>query len=149
MDYRPGIRSPYLGGGIPAGVPRPFYMTYPGYLGAEQERSALRDLEYLQQTYPRQVKGYLRRIADILDKMDYEGSMIYDEYPDRLSLQRLTGSILEILKHEEQNQQAEGDRKDAEEFPEKWEWLEWLVQVLVCNEVYKRRHGGRRGFIKF
>lgn len=149
MDYRPGIGNPYLGGGIPAGVPRPFYMTYPGYLGAEQERAALRDLEYLQQTYPGQVKGYLRRIAEILDKMDYEGSMIYDEYPDRLSLQRLTESILEILKREERSLQTEQNQEDSESISEKWIWLEWLIQVLVCNEVYKRRHGGRRGFLKF
>ena len=24
-----------------------------------------------------------------------------------------------------------------------------LIHVLVCNEIYKRRHGGRRGMIAF
>ena len=60
----------------------PFFMTYPGF-GPDAGRDAMRDLEYLQQMYPREVKRYQMRISEMLDKMDYDGSMIYDEYPDR------------------------------------------------------------------
>lgn len=120
--------------------PLPFYMTHPGYLGPGTEAAALRDLEYLQQTYPREVKFYQRRIAEILDKMDYEGSMIYDEYPDRYTLQKLAESIIHILKQEEENSGTESPTPD-----EKWVWMQDLIQVLLCNEVYKRRHGGKRG----
>ena len=52
------------------GNPLPFFMTYPGYLGMGQERKALKDFEYLQQTYPAKVKEYQRRVAEILDKLD-------------------------------------------------------------------------------
>ena len=92
----------------------------------------LQDLEYLQQMYPNDVKRYQKRIADILDKADYEGSMIYDEYPDRYSLLALTKSICRILEKEEDCQPAEN-----------------MIQILLFNEVYKRRHGGRRGNIYF
>ena len=112
--------------------PLPFYMTYPDYRGAENEARLLRDLEYLQQMYPNDVKRYQKRIADILDKADYEGSMIYDEYPDRYSLLALTKSICRILEKEEDCQPAEN-----------------MIQILLFNEVYKRRHGGRRGNIYF
>ena len=80
--------------------PLPFYMTHPGYFGPGKENTVLRDLEYLQQTYPLEVRKYQRRVAEILDKMDYEGSMIYDEYPDRYSLllQFLVGNNL-VLTH--------------------------------------------------
>ena len=61
--------------------PLPFYMTYPGYFGPAQEAMLLKDLEYLQQMYPKDVKHCQNRIAEVLDKADYEGSMIYDEYP--------------------------------------------------------------------
>ena len=108
--------------------PLPFYMTYPDYRGAENEERLLRDLEYLQQIYPGEVRRCQRRIAEILDRTDYEGSMIYDEYPDRYSLQALAKSMCRILETEEGNAPAED-----------------MVQVLLCNEVYKRRHGGRRG----
>ena len=88
----------------------------------------MQDLEYLQQMYPGDVRRYQKRIAEILDKTDYEGSMIYDEYPDRYSLQALAKSMRKVLENEEQNAPAED-----------------MIQVLLFNEVYKRRHGGRRG----
>lgn len=110
--------------------PLPFYMTYPDYYGPGREAQLLRDLEYLQQLYPCDVKRYQRRIAEILDKTDYEGSMIYDEYPDRCSLQALAGAIRKILEKEEETAPGED-----------------MIQVLLFNEVYKRRHGGRRGKI--
>lgn len=119
--------------------PLPFYMTYPGYLGSAQESAILQDLEYLQQTYPQDVRRYQGKIAEILDKLDYEGSMIYDEFPDRYSLQRLADSIVRIIRQEEP-----GEDKDASE--EKWIWITDTVQVLLCDEIYKRRHGGRRKF---
>lgn len=118
----------------------PYYMTYPGYVPARGGEDVLSDLEYLQQIYPREVRKYQQRIARILDRMDYEGSMIYDEYPDRYSLERLAGSMLQVLKNEE-----EQDGITADFPPEKWAWLQDLVQVLLCNEVYKRRHGQRKG----
>lgn len=119
----------------------PFYMTYPGAYGTRQEDTVIRDLEYLQQMYPVEAKKYQRRIAEILDKMDYEGSLIYDEYPDRCSMQHLAGSIVRVLRREEGADEADQ--------PEKWIWVENMVQVLLCGEVYKRRHGGPRAFLKF
>ncbi len=138
MDFKPGMIQR-----IPGNVPLPFYMTYPGYLRQEQENEILKDLDYLQQTYPGEVKRYQRKVAEILDRIDYEGSMIYDEYPDRYSINRMAKTVVQILKKEEELQ---GDVRTA---PEKWEWLEDMMQVLMCNEIYKRRHGGRRGFLNF
>ena len=88
--------------------PLPFYMTYPGYFGPGQEALLLQDLEYLQQMYPADVKRYQKRIAEVLDKTDYEGSMIYDEYPDRYSLRALAGSMQKVLQNEEENPPSEG-----------------------------------------
>ena len=112
--------------------PLPFYMTYPGCRVLNQEAMLLQDLEYLQQTWPDQVRRCQKRIAQILDKADYEGSMIYDEYPDRYSLQALAKSMQKVLETEEENAPGED-----------------MIQVLLCGEIYKRRHGGRRGSISF
>lgn len=122
----------------------PYYMTCPGPYGTRREDTVIRDMEYLQQMYPVQVRRYQRRVAEILDKMDYEGSMIYDEYPDRFSLERVARSMTGILQNEEQE-----ENPDQAMSPERLQWLQDLVQVLLYNEVYKRRHGGRRGIIKF
>lgn len=112
--------------------PLPFYMAYPDYYSRNGEAKLLQDLEYLQQLYPGDIRRYQRRIAEILDRTDYEGSMIYDEYPDKSSLMALAKSMLKILENEE------------EKCPD-----EEMVQVLLFNEIYKRRHGGRRGNFYF
>lgn len=108
--------------------PLPFYMTYPGYFEPGQEALLLQDLEYLQQMYPTDVRRFQRRISEMLDRTDYEGSMIYDEYPDRYSLRALSESMRKVLEKEEQEPPTED-----------------MIQVLLYNEIYKRRHGGRRG----
>ena len=112
--------------------PLPFYMAYPDYYSRDGEARLLQDLEYLQQLYPGDIRRYQRRIAEILDRTDYEGSMIYDEYPDKYSLIALAKSMLKILENEE-------EKSPGEE----------MIQVLLFNEIYKRRHGGRRGNFYF
>ena len=121
----------------------PFYMTYPEIAGRfnERERDAMKDLEYLQQLYPLEVRYFQKRVGEILDRMDYEGSIIYDEYPDRLGLERLLESIWTIIKKEEQ--EGESDISDS---AETWEWIKALLFVLLNTEIYKRRNGSRKRF---
>ena len=118
-------------------------MTYPLPMYYQEEDSIIRDLEYLQQMYPAEAKRYQKLIASILDKLDYEGSMIYDEYPDRWQLYKLSMDILERIKIEDKK------KEDAEIAPEKWEWMGDMIQILLFYEIYKRRHNSRRGILKF
>lgn len=122
----------------------PFYMTYPLPMYYQEEDSIIRDLEYLQQMYPAEAKRYQKVIAGILDKLDYEGSMIYDEYPDKWQLYKLSKDILERIKKDEEKAGSE-----VEVPPEKWEWMGDLVQILLFYEIYKRRHNSRRGILRF
>lgn len=122
----------------------PFYMTYPLPMYYQEEDSIIRDLEYLQQMYPAEAKKYQKVIAGILDKLDYEGSMIYDEYPDKWQLYKLSKDILDRIKRDEEKENPET------EIPaEKWEWMGDLVQILLFYEIYKRRHNSRRGILRF
>lgn len=152
MDFKERILRSYPEefSAVSAGkIPLPFYMTYPDHQGKAYQRKAddtsvVRDMEYLQQTYPLEVRRYQQKIAEILDKMDYEGSMIYDEYPDRASLWRLADSIVKVLKNEESS------KEERMMSNEEWKKVETMVQILMCDEIYKRRHGRKRmGFVKF
>ena len=116
----------------------PFYMTYPVKYPYNQENKAARDIEYLREMYPTEAKRLLSRISEILDRMDYEESMIYDEYPDRWQLYRLAESIVRILKNE-------AEQSGEEIIPEKWEWISDMVQVLLFDEIFNRRHGNNHG----
>ena len=116
----------------------PFYMAYPLPLYYQQEDTVTRDLEYLQQMYPSQAKKYQKMIAETLDHIDYEGSMIYDEYPDKWQIYRLTQMIVEkIRKSDEENADMDEDR------------LTEFVQILLFYEIYRKRHTNRNGILKF
>lgn len=119
----------------------PFYMTYPLPMFGQQENTVVRDLEYMQQLYPKEAKRYQKLIAGILDKMDYEGSMIYDEYPDRMQLYRLAMDILDRVKREEKNNEESDPEADS---PERWQQIGDLIQILLFYEIYKRRHKDER-----
>ena len=116
----------------------PFYMTYPLPLYYQQEDSVTRDLEYLQQMYPAQAKKYQKIIAETLDRIDYEGSMIYDEYPDKWQIYRLTQIIVDKIR------QAEGESSDMDS-----DRTAEFIQVLLSYEIYKKRHVNRNGTLKF
>lgn len=102
---------PYGNCGAP-GTPLPFYMTYPMPMFWEEEDDAIRDLEYFLQLYPQDAQRYQKKISDILDTMDYNGSMIYDEYPDRMALYRLGEDIYDKIRREEE--QADEGRAAVE-----------------------------------
>lgn len=97
-----------------------------------------RDLEYLQQMYPSEAKKYQKIIAEALDRIDYEGSMIYDEYPDRWQIYRLTQIIVDKI------------RKSGEEPADTdWDRTTEFIQVLLSYEIYRKRHSNRNGILKF
>lgn len=125
------------GGG--QGAALPFYMTYPMPMTWEEEDTAARDLEYLIQLYPRQAKKYQEKISRLLDRMDYSGSVIYDEYPDRLTLYKLADGIWEGIRREEDAGEAENGQAGAAKGPEYWENLRELVLILLYYEIFRRR----------
>lgn len=128
----------------------PFYMTYPLPMYYEDENSIIRDLEYLQQMYPAEAKRYQKVISNILDKLDYEGSMIYDEFPDRWQLYKLSTDILDrIRREEEKDKESDSENGGSEASLEKWKWTGDLIQILLFYEIYKRRHNTRRGILRF
>ncbi len=111
----------------------PFYMIYPLPRAGQEEEAIMKDLEYMQQLYPADAKKYQKKIASLLDTIDYDGSLIYDEFPCRWQMYRLCQSVMAVLRREAQ------ERKE-EISAEKWTWIEEMVQILLYYEVYKRRH---------
>lgn len=129
----------------------PFYMAYPMPLIWEEEDTVMRDLEYLQELYPRQAKKYRKRIEELLERFDSKGSVLYDEYPDRMTLYKMAQDIYAVLEQEEKREQEETATnpevrtvEDAAPLgPESME----LIQVLLYGEIFRRRQ--KKGFRKF
>ena len=130
----------------------PYYMAYPMDLKEYgEEKRDRRDVEYMKSMYPMSSKKILPYVEEECDRMEYEGSMIYDEYPDRLLLYLMAGRIydrmkegekkeiaMEIEKEQVETQELKRKKKDREET------LMDLVQILLYQEIVQRRCRHRR-----
>ena len=81
----------------------PYYMAYPMPLLYDDERIDRRDFEYMKSLYPETARRLLPYIEDECDRMEYDCSMIYDEYPDQLQLNLMGKRIYDRAKEKEEN----------------------------------------------
>lgn len=117
-------------------------MTYPLPVYFEEEDAVVRDLEYLQEMYPAEARKYQGKVSEVLDKFDYDGSMIYDEYPDKWVLYHMARNIMSVIESEE--------RTAGKEFSaERRSLLQEMIQLLLCYEIYRRRRNRRSGYLRF
>ena len=122
----------------------PFYVAYPNYRMFSDEYRRMQDLEYLQSMYPLEVKEYQRKINQVLDRIDYSGSMIYDEFPDRISLYKLATDITDSIIRDK----ATEDGRDVSEQTNR-EHIGIIVQILLYYEIHKRRYKRSDSFLNF
>ena len=111
----------------------PYYMAYPTPLLYDDERIERRDFEYMKSMYPDTAKRALPFVEDECDRMEYEGSMLYDEYPDKLQLGLMCGRACKNIEKNEKGIDKEEMRN-----------LRDLVEVMLYQELYKRRSDNRR-----
>lgn len=108
--------------------PLPFFMTYPSAVPAGNQSEKVSGRDYMRQLYPLEAKQYLAVIVGVLDEMDFRENYIYDEYPDQLTLLRLTDTILRLIPM--RNNVSRETQKS-------------LVQVLLYDEIIRRREPNR------
>ncbi len=75
----------------------PFYMTYPMQNLYQAEMEYEKDMERMKELYPREVKKILLCVEDRCDELEFEGSRIYDENPDRIMMEREILALYERL----------------------------------------------------
>ncbi len=110
----------------------PYYMAYPMPLQYDDERMERRDYEYMQSMYPMVVKRILPYVEEECERMAYAGSVIYDEYPDQLQIRLMCNRVYEKVKNKEL------------EITDTGEWLKEFVQMVLFQELFRRRSQYRR-----
>ena len=96
---------------VPMGVPMmPLY----GYDNCED---ADRDWDYMRQMYPMAAKKILIEIDDECDKLEYDGSCMFDEYPDRVYLGRIVDRIFDKVKYLDDDLAAQSESDSADRYP--------------------------------
>ena len=112
----------------------PYYMAYPMPLLYDDDRIARRDLDYMKSLYPAAAKRLIPYIEEECDRLEYEGSMIYDEYPDKLQLCLMCRRAYEqVMKQEKWEKETYTPEQIRE-----------IVEILMYQELMERRGKGRR-----
>ena len=117
----------------------PFYAAYSNPLLYDGERMQEQEFNLMKSYYPQTVQRIQEKIEEECDLLDYEGSRLYDEYPDKYMLYHLSCKIKEDL-------QPEMDSQAIRE-----SFLDELVQVMLYQEISRRRcrrHRCRRYIFK-
>ena len=127
----------------------PYYMAYPMTLDFEDERAERMDYEYLRSMYPEIPKTILPYVEEECDRMAYENSMIYDQYPDKLQLRLMCGRICADIKKHEKLSRNESMRELLNDMEEGGKWLRDLTEVMLYQELFRRRSGQRRSARRF
>ena len=86
------------------------------------------DREYMKRLCSKTGREFIPWIEDVCDAEEYDGSCMYDEYPDVLAIERMTQTVY-----------------DNAGQPEPKEWVKALIESMLYNEIcYRRRR--RRDF---
>ncbi len=137
------------------------------YDEGEVERQAEKDLEYLIEMYPQTAKIIQNLIKDECDNMEYEGSVMYDEYPDRIMLRKICSRVRENYENMQNDNMQNQRNMRGESFETKEEGLvegqdveannrrtgcngncgnsnnqtgiDDLIEVMLFNEMFRRR----------
>lgn len=118
----------------------PFYMPYPLLMPFEQEREQEKDREVMKSYYSRRAAMIQEKVERECDRMEYDGSMMFDEYPDKFMMEHLCGKIEKELLKEEQEEMKELEIQNRRGGNN----LRDLIGVLLFNEMYRRRCRHRR-----
>ena len=110
----------------------PFYATQgsPGFYNEEREQE--REFDLMKSYYPDTARKIQEKAEAQCQMLDYEGSRLYDEYPDRFMLYHLGRKIVDEVRSEaDMEAMSDGLLGD-------------LVEVLLFHEISRRRCRRRR-----
>jgi hypothetical protein len=120
---------------MPMGIP-----MYPLY-GYDSCEDADRDMEYMKQLYPSTAKKIQKEVNKECDQMEYDGSLMFDEYPDKTSLDRIIDRIYERVKDFDEEPQVEVEINSVYYYPRRRQTnlLRDIVTLILLGEIANRR----------
>ena len=126
----------------------PYQMQMQAGLSMQMQGNYLKEMEYekdldrMRELYPNEVKKIQKYVDEECDIMEYEGSLMFDEYPDKTMLSLVSKRIMDKIAQDSEKDEVEtseccgGSRRGG--------GLSDLVEVLLYNEMYRRRCRHRR-----
>ena len=115
----------------------PFYAAQGNPVFYNEEREQEREFDLMRSYYPDKARKIQEKAESQFQLLDYEGSRLYDEYPDKYMFYHLCRKIRQRAEPELKVQSMDGS------------FLDDLIEVLVYQEISRRRcrrHRCRRYF---
>lgn len=97
--------------------PRMFYKTMDAYM--EEAKMIEKQKELMYSYLPEEYRQMQKKAEEACDRMEYAGSRMYDEHPDKDALRHMARGLLEFAKR---------DR-----------YHEDMMYCFLCNEIFFRR----------
>ena len=131
---------------IPAGMNHPLYPM----AGYDNSRELDHDMSMMKEMYPLLVRQILLEIENECDKLEYAGSFMFDEIPDKTLILMLTDKFHD--RGHDKGHRPPGhyppshcsDRNPDCHPDGSPNWLSGLINVLLCGEMCDRRRRYRR-----
>ena len=115
----------------------PFYVDFAPPVFYRGEMELEEEISLMKSYYPDIARKIQEKVEEECDLLDYEGSRMYDEHPDRYMLYHLGRKITDEVKKE----------SDLETMSDSF--LGDLVEVLLFHEISRRRCRRRRCRVPF
>ena len=110
----------------------PFYAAQGNPVFYNEEREQEREFDLMKSYYPDTARKIQEKAEMQCQLLDYEGSRLYDEYPDRFMLYHICSLVKDEMTKDASAQEMPGG------------FLDDLIQVLVYQEISRRRCRRRR-----
>ena len=114
----------------PMGIPLlPIY-------GYDSSAELDKDIEQMKRLYPSTVRAIEPYVTDECDRLEYDGSVMFDEYPDKVTVDRIVDRIYDNTRHLQEEADVEAEsiypRRRRDNFRD-------IVTVILLNEFLNRR----------
>lgn len=147
-------RYPYTAGqeswnNAPWYQPMPYYMAHSYPLSMQGDEEDERDLEKLKSLFPKTAQLIQPLVEEECDRMEYDGSLMFDEYPDRLTTEKLVEKIYQKVQASNEEQENETDDVFATQCRNCngnrfGDGIGDLISVMLFEEMHRRRCRHRR-----
>ena len=113
----------------------PFYMTFPYSDNRNMEEEDERDAELLKHLYPPEARRFWPEVEDVCDRLEYDGSIMFDECPDKIQVQDMAHAVCGRLIPEDMW---------IGMAPEERRRMQDMAEMMLYQEMHRRRRRRRR-----
>ena len=107
-----------------------------------EPRQMEEDWLYMQQLYPNTARKLVYYIEDAADRLEYENSMMFDNYPDRIAVEQVVKEIIAVIQENDPalitmpEDTAVSERKGDQTWDS---CMEEMIQIMLLGEMHHRR----------